>query len=74
MTREYCADHNKPFPVDLPSPLDLAFGENYSGSPFLGTAGFLPPGQGGFNLNAGYFFMWHSHNEKEMTNNDIFLV
>ncbi len=69
---EYGPDHGKPFPVNLPNVLDLTFGENYSGSPFLGTAGFLPPGQGGFNLNAGYFFMWHSHNEKEMTNNDIF--
>jgi len=44
----------------------------YSGSPFLGDEGVLPPGEGGLNPNAGYFFMWHSHNEKEMVNNDIF--
>ena len=24
------------------------------------------------NLNGGLFFMWHSHNEKELTNFDIF--
>jgi len=24
------------------------------------------------NPNSGYAFMWHSHNEKEMVNNDIF--
>ena len=43
-----------------------------SGSPFLGSSGSLPPGQGGLNPNGGYFFMWHSHTEKEMTNYDIF--
>jgi hypothetical protein len=32
----------------------------------------LPPGQGGLNRNAGFFYMWHSHNEKEMVNFDIF--
>ncbi len=71
-TREYCEDHGKPFPVVLPSQNDLAFGAFYSGSPFLGAAGTLPPGEGGNNPNAGYAFMWHSHNEKELTNNDIF--
>jgi hypothetical protein len=24
------------------------------------------------SVNAGYFYMWHSHNEKEMVNYDIF--
>jgi hypothetical protein len=50
----------------------LFFGQFYSGSPFLGASGALPPGEGGFNPNAGFFFMWHSHNEKELTNNDLF--
>jgi plastocyanin len=71
-TFEYCADHGKPFPVIFPGQQDLTFGQFYSGSPFLGSAGALPPGQGGFNPAAGYFFMWHSHNEKELTNNDVF--
>lgn len=71
-TKEYCPDHNKPFPVLLPNQQDLTFGQFYSGSPFLGGMGQLPPGEGGFNPNGGYMFMWHSHSEKELTNNDIF--
>ena len=69
---EYAPDHGKPFPVKLPDKKDLTFGATYSGSPFLGLQGDLPPGEGGFNVNAGYFFMWHSHNEKEMVNYNIF--
>jgi len=69
---EYAPDHGKPFPVTLPDKKDLTFGPSYSGSPFLGLQGDLPPGEGGFNVNAGYFFMWHSHNEKEIVNNDLF--
>ena len=69
---EYAPDHGKPFPVTLPDKKDLTFGPSYSGSPFLGLQGDLPPGEGGFNVNAGYFFMWHSHNEKEIVNYDIF--
>ena len=72
VTKEYCADHGKPLPVALPNQQDLAFGGFWSGSPYLGAAGALPPGQGGLNANAGYFHMWHSHTEKEITNNDIF--
>ncbi len=71
-SNEYAPDHGKPFPIKLPDKKDLTFGAFYSGSPFLGAMGSLPPGEGGFNVNAGYFFMWHSHNEKEMVNNDIF--
>ena len=71
-THEYCADHGKPFPVELPGLQELTFGPHWGGSPFLGTFGALPPGQGGFNPNGGFFFMWHSHAEKEITNNDIF--
>ncbi len=59
-------------PVDLPVLQDLAFGGWYSGSPFLGTFGNLPPGEGGNNINGGLFFMWHSHDEKELTDFDIF--
>lgn len=71
-TKEWCADHGKPLPVVLPNQLDLTFGAHWSGSPYLGVFGALPPGQGGMNPNAGYFFMWHSHNEKEIVNYDIF--
>lgn len=71
-TWEWCADHGKPFPVVLPQDQDLTFGGFWSGSPFLGTLGALPPGEGGLNPNAGFTYMWHSHTEKEMTNYDIF--
>jgi hypothetical protein len=71
-TREWCDDHDKPLPVILPNQQDLTFGGHWSGSPYLGVFGALPPGQGGLNPNAGYFHMWHSHTEKEIANNDIF--
>ncbi|MBI5674688.1 MAG: multicopper oxidase domain-containing protein [Nitrospirae bacterium] len=73
VTREYCPDHGQPFPVALPHQQDLTDGMFWSGSPFLGTSGPLPPGEGGFNPYAGLFFMWHSHAEKELTNNNIFV-
>ncbi len=69
---EYAADHGKPIPVTLPELSELTFGGFYSGSPFLGGAAALPPGEGGLNLNNGLFFMWHSHNERELTNDDVF--
>jgi manganese oxidase len=71
-TGEDCRYHGKNIPVVLPGLQDLSFGGWYSGSPFLGHFGQLPPGEGGLNLNGGIFFMWHSHNEKELTNNDVF--
>jgi len=71
-TWEYCPDHGKPLPVQLPEAQELAFGGYYSGSPYMGTEGSLPPGEGGLNEYGGFFFMWHSHKEKEMTNFDVF--
>jgi hypothetical protein len=72
VTHEYCADHNKPFPVLLPEKQDLMFGGFWSGSPYMGNSEQLPPGEGGLNMNGGYFFMWHSHTERELTNFNIF--
>lgn len=69
---EYCPDHGVPIPVLLPSLQELTFGGFYSGSPFLGASGSLPPGEGGLNIYGGMFYMWHSHNEFEIVNNDIF--
>ncbi len=69
---EWCADHTKPIPVQLPELNVLSVGGMYSGSPYLGVLGSLPPGQGGLNPNAGFTHMWHSHAEKEIVNNDIF--
>ncbi len=69
---EYCDDHGKPLPVALPGLQDITLGGFYSGSPFLGQFGALPPGEGGLNAFGGIFFPWHSHSEKELANNDIF--
>jgi hypothetical protein len=69
---EYCADHNKAIPVTLPSFNSLAFGGFYSGSPYLGDLALLAPGEGGLNPNAGFSYMWHSHTERELVNNDVF--
>ncbi|MFZ2650957.1 MAG: multicopper oxidase domain-containing protein [Burkholderiaceae bacterium] len=70
--REWCADHNIAIPVILPNQLDLSFGENWGGSPYLGALGSLPQGHPGLNTRGGYFHMWHSHNEKEVVTDDIF--
>jgi hypothetical protein len=69
---EYCPDHDRRIPVTLPDLASLAFGGFYSGSPYLGELGSLPPGEGGLNPGAGFSYMWHSHTEREMVNNDVF--
>lgn len=69
---EWAPDHGKPLPVELPNLTSLAFGGFYSGSPFLGSLGALPPGEGGLNPNSGFAYMWHSHHGKEQVNNDVF--
>jgi hypothetical protein len=71
-TWEWCPDHNRPIPVNLPGPNVLMNGGFYSGGPYLGGLVQLPPGQGGLNPNAGYSYMWHSHIERELTNGNIF--
>lgn len=65
-------DCGKPFPVKYPNPITLTAGPHYSGSPYLGQFGRLPPAEGGFNINGGNYFMWHSHTEKELTNYNIY--
>ncbi|RMH16013.1 MAG: multicopper oxidase family protein [Gammaproteobacteria bacterium] len=69
---EYCADHNKAIPVQLPDLNVMAFGGFYGGSPYLGNLGSLPPGEGGLNPNAGFAYMWHSHAERELTNYNVY--
>ncbi len=66
------ASHCKAFPVTLPEQQQLQFGGLWSGSQFLGQGNPLPPLQGGLNPNGGFSFMWHSHTERELTNDDIF--
>ena len=76
---EWCADHNKPIPVTPPDPNIVAIGQWYGGTPYLGlqTSGSFtntnePPGTLNQNPEAGYAYMWHSHNEREITTNDVF--
>jgi hypothetical protein len=71
-TFEWCADHGKPLPVVIPDSKDLEPGPFFSGSPFLGSKGPLTPGKGILNTDGSFFQMWHSHNEKEITTNDVF--
>ncbi len=73
---EWCADHDKPIPVTPPDPQIVANGQWYGGTPYIGLSGFnpvnLPPGTLNQNPGAGYAYMWHSHNEREITTNDVF--
>jgi FtsP/CotA-like multicopper oxidase with cupredoxin domain len=66
------ADHGKPFPVTLPAEADMDFGAWYGGSPFLGAPGSLPPNRGGFDPTGSFVYMWHSHAEREIVNNNVF--
>jgi FtsP/CotA-like multicopper oxidase with cupredoxin domain len=71
-------------PATLPDPNIFANGAWYGGSPYLGpeatiravgTTGTTPPSGTIANSptdEAGFAFMWHSHNEREITTNNIF--
>lgn len=69
-------------PVTLPDPNILANGPWYGGSPYLGpdatarAVGATPIPPSGTVSNgsdeAGFSFMWHSHNEREITTNNAF--
>jgi FtsP/CotA-like multicopper oxidase with cupredoxin domain len=75
-SHEYCLDHGKPIPVLPPDPNVVANGLWYGGTPFLGLQNAnptpLPPGAVKQNADAGYAYMWHSHNEREITTNNVF--
>jgi FtsP/CotA-like multicopper oxidase with cupredoxin domain len=70
-------------PITLPDPNILSNGNWYSGSPYLGpdaTTRATGPNSSYQPANAqanpgserGYAFMWHSHNEREITTNNVF--
>lgn len=70
-------------PVTLPDPNILANGAWYGGSPYLGpdatqrAVGSTPIPPSGTVGNdptseAGFAYMWHSHNEREITTNNVF--
>jgi FtsP/CotA-like multicopper oxidase with cupredoxin domain len=64
--------HGVPAPVALPSVQATTNGIFWNGGLYLGLSEPLPPGEGGYNPTAAYFYMWHSHAEKELTSNNIF--
>lgn len=77
---EYLPDHCKPLPVLFPAPSKLSFGQMWGGSPFLGVPADIPaidPNTGDYHSNqnpmAAQSFMFHSHNEREITTNNIFI-
>jgi FtsP/CotA-like multicopper oxidase with cupredoxin domain len=71
-------------PATLPDPNIFTNGPWYGGSPYLGpdatvravgSTGTTPPSGTIANsptAEAGFAFMWHSHNEREITTNNIF--
>jgi len=69
-------------PMTLPDPLIVTNGLWYNGTPYLGPDAVLrsrgpsplPPGSASQNPTpeSGIAFMWHSHNEREITTNDVF--
>jgi len=71
-------------PATLPDPNIFTNGAWYGGSPYLGVnatvravgaTGSTPPSGTIANSpssEAGFAFMWHSHNEREITTNNIF--
>ena len=75
-TKEWCTDHGKVMPVAPPDPQAVANGLWYGGTPYLGLQSAnptpLPPGAIIQNPDAGYAYMWHSHNEREITTNNVF--
>jgi hypothetical protein len=68
--------------MTLPDPLIVTNGLWYNGTPYLGPDAVLrsrgpsplPPGSASQNPTpeSGIAFMWHSHNEREITTNDVF--
>jgi hypothetical protein len=75
-TKEWCADHLKPIPVTPPDPIVVANGQWYGGTPYLGLQSAspnpLPPTGSRLNGGAGYAYMWHSHDEREITTRNVF--
>jgi FtsP/CotA-like multicopper oxidase with cupredoxin domain len=70
-------------PVTLPDPNIVTNGNWYGGSPYLGgeatvrAVGGTPIPPAGTVANspsgeAGYAYMWHSHNEREITTSNVF--
>ena len=61
-----------PFPSACPASRTWSSASTPAAAPSSDPVGPLPPLQGGFNPYNGYYFMFHSHNEKEIVNNNVF--
>jgi FtsP/CotA-like multicopper oxidase with cupredoxin domain len=76
---EYLPDHCKPIPVELPAESNITYGpfSMYGGTPYLGVpadkAPLNPGSQPELNTVGALTYMWHSHSERELTTNDIFI-
>jgi FtsP/CotA-like multicopper oxidase with cupredoxin domain len=62
-----------PIPVRIPRRQNLVFKDDvtfYSGKPYLGRQGALPPGVTSYNECGEFYFPWHSHALNEFQNFD----
>jgi FtsP/CotA-like multicopper oxidase with cupredoxin domain len=60
----YDAEHysaSNPVPVTIPQVANQGFGQFYSGSPYLGEQGTLPPGFSSLNQCGEYYIIAHNH-------------
>lgn len=56
-----------PVPVTVPQVASQTFGMFYSGSPYLGTAGALPPGGEGLNQCGEFYILAHNHSLNKLS-------
>jgi FtsP/CotA-like multicopper oxidase with cupredoxin domain len=52
---------SNPVPVTLPDVANMTFGMFYSGSPYLGKMGTMPPGMSTLNQCGEYYIISHNH-------------
>ncbi|MEZ4621615.1 MAG: hypothetical protein R2867_39785 [Caldilineaceae bacterium] len=58
---EHYAEVTNPVPVTVPEVANQSFGTFYSGSPYLGTQGTLPPGANTLNQCGEFYIISHNH-------------
>jgi FtsP/CotA-like multicopper oxidase with cupredoxin domain len=58
---EQYSDATNPVPVTVPDPANLQLGPFYSGSPYLGVLGPLPPNANTLNQCGEYYIISHNH-------------
>lgn len=56
-----------PVPVTIPNVQDMTYGMLYSGSPYLGEMGPMPPGMQGQNMCGEYYIISHNHALHQLT-------